>query len=622
MVFSNDSKIRNECFLFKITRRYFAIFVIRDAILIGSDYNIGNQQIMKEYFPYFAKYKMDLWLTPLLVIIDVVCEVVQPQLMSRIVDFGVPGKDISYIVRTGIFMVFLAIIAIAANVGNVYYSSRTSVGFSTELRKSLFHKIQQFSFSNIDKFSSASLTTRMTKDVNILQMVIMMSMRLLIRSPLMFLFALFFAVRINTGLAAIIALAVFVLAILIAVILHHVFPFFEKMQRKLDKLNKVIQENLGNVRVVKSFVREDYEKKKFGISSDELRDISAKASGIVILILPVMQLVMNLSIVAIVWFGGKEIVSGTFKVGQLMSFITYCTQILMSLMMLAMTMMVFSRAKASIERISEVMDTDVDIVDSPAAKEKNLKIVKGKVEFRNVFFKYQAESEAYVLHDISLTVNPGETVAIIGATGSSKSTLVQLIPRLYEVTSGCILVDDADIRDYTLQNLRAGVGMVLQNNELFSGTIRQNLKWGNTSATDEEICSAAKDAQAHDFIMSFPLQYETVLGQGGVNISGGQKQRLCIARAIMKKPVILILDDSTSAVDIATEQKINDALRKKVHATTFLITQRINSVLSADKIIVLDNGGIIGSGTHDELIRTNTVYQEIYQSQQLKLSPL
>jgi len=558
-------------------------------------------------------------MAPLLVIIDVGCEIVQPELMSKIVDNGIHNKNLHYILETGGFMLLLSLVAIAANIGNIYFSSHASVGFAAELRKGLFNKIQEFSFSNLDKLSSSSLVTRITNDVNILQEVIMMSLRLLIRAPLMLIFAVIISVRINAGLASIIGVATPVLAVSIYIILGRALPYFEKMQKKLDKVNAVVQENLINVRVVKSFVREDFEKKKFGFANDDLQEMSVKASGMVVLILPVMQFVMNISIVAIVWFGGNKIISGRFQVGQLMSFITYITQILMSLMMLSMTIMTFSRARASSERILEVLNTEGDINDSFTAKEKNLLIKKGKVEFKNVFFKYHPDGNEYVLKNINFSVLPGETVAVIGATGSSKSTLVELIPRMYDASSGNILVDDTDVRDYTLKNLRSGVGLVLQQNKLFTGTIKQNLKWGKPDASDDEIIAAAKDAQAHDFIMSFPKQYETILGQSGVNVSGGQKQRLCMARAILKKPRILILDDSTSAVDTATEARIMESFKNHLHNTTlFIIAQRVSSIQSADKIILLDDGEIIGMGTHDELIKTSTVYQEIYYSQQLK----
>lgn len=573
---------------------------------------------MKKYFPFFKNYKKALILAPLLVLADVACEIVQPELMSNIVDTGVMNKDMPYILRTGGLMILLSLIAIAANIGNIYYSSRVSVGFASALRKGLFDKIQTFSFSNLDKFSSASLVTRITNDVNIIQQITMMSLRLLIRAPLMLLFAVIIAVRINLGLATIIAVAIPVLAISIYIILRRGLPFFEKMQRRLDKVNGVIRENLINIRVVKSFVREDFEKKKFGYTNDDLRQIAVKASGMVVLIMPVMQLVMNISIVAILWFGGNKIVQGTFQVGQLMSFITYITQILMSLMMLAMMIMTLSRATASSERILEVLNTRPDITDSAEAQEKNLTIHRGKVEFRNVCFKYQQESNEYALKNVNLIAQPGQTTAVIGATGSSKSTLVELIPRLYDVTEGSILIDDYDIRDYTLHNLRTAVSLVLQQNELFSGTIRQNLKWADPDATEEEIIAASRDAAAHDFVMSLPEGYDTVLGQGGVNLSGGQKQRLCIARALLRKPVILILDDSTSAVDSVTEENIRKSLNSHFPDTTiFIIAQRISSVQSAHQIVLLDNGEIIACGTHEQLMKDSSIYREIYHSQQL-----
>ena len=577
---------------------------------------------MRKYVPFFTKYKKALILAPTLVIIDVLCEIVQPELMSKIVDIGVRQKNMDYIMHTGGVMVILSLVAIAANVGNIYFSSHASVGFAAELRKGMFIKIQEFSFANLDRFSSASLTTRITNDVNILQDVIMMSLRLLIRAPLMLIFAVIIAIRINAGLASVIAVAIPVLAAIIYIILHKALPYFEKVQLKLDSVNGVIQENMINVRVVKSFVREDFEKKKFGNINNELRNMAVKASGTVVLIMPVMQLVMNVSIVAIVWFGGNKIISGTFQVGQLMSFITYITQILMSLMMFSMTIMAFSRSAASSERILEVLNTAADIIDLPGTKDLNIPVRRGKIEFRHVYFQYHTDSTQYVLKDINLTIHPGETVALIGATGSAKSTLVQLIPRLYDVDKGQLLIDNNNIKDYTLLNLRESVKLVLQQNELFSGTIRQNLKWGNALATDEEIISAAKDAQAHDFIMSLPDQYETILGQSGVNLSGGQKQRICIARAIIGKPVILILDDSTSAVDMATEAKIRNSFNSKFsETTTIIIAQRISSIQFADQIVLLDDGAIIGKGTHAEMLISSPVYREIYDSQQLQTTP-
>jgi ATP-binding cassette, subfamily B, multidrug efflux pump len=574
---------------------------------------------MKQYLPFFKAYKKALLISTLLVIADVGFEIVQPSLMSRIVDHGIQQKDIPYILTTGGLMVFLSLLAIVANAGNIYCSSIASVGFVTDLRKSLFQKILRFSFSNIDHFSSASLTTRMTNDANTLQEVVMMSLRLLIRSPLMLISAVIIAIHINRSLAGIIAVAIPVLAVSIYFILRKGIPLFVRMQQKMDRVNAAVQENLTNVRVVKSFVRGNFEKKKFALSNEDLRAIAVRASGTVVMVMPTMQLVMNVSIVAILWLGGGKIMAGSLHVGELISFITYITQILMSLMMLSMTIMTFSRASASSGRILEVLNSPIDITDTPGALRANHRIGRGKIEFRNVFFKYHSEAREFVLKAINLTVQPGETVALIGATGSAKSTLVQLIPRLYEVTAGQLLIDDTDVRDYTLDHLRSRIGMVLQKNELFSGTIAQNLRWGNSGATDEDLCAACRAAQADDFIRSFPRQYETELGRGGVNVSGGQKQRLCIAMALLKKPAILILDDSTSAIDTATEASLRQALRTELWGTTvIIIAQRISSIQTADRIILLDDGAIIAAGTHAALMATSAAYQDIYYSQQPK----
>jgi ATP-binding cassette subfamily B multidrug efflux pump len=572
---------------------------------------------MKKYLPFFNKYKKALLLAPLLVVIDVIGEIVQPQLMSQIVDQGVQRKNLHEVVMTGIIMLGLSFIAIVGNVGNIYYSSQASVGFAAELRQGLFTKIQQFSFLNIDHFSSASLVTRLTNDVNVLQTVIMMSLRLLIRGPLMLVFGVIMAARINASLAFIIAVAIPVLGLSIWLILQKGFPYFVKMQQQLDKVNAAVQENLMNIRVVKSFVREGFEEKKFAAANDDLRDIATKASGIVVMVMPVMMLVMNVSIVAVVWFGGRKIIAGSMQIGQLMSFISYITQILMSLTMLSMTIMTFSRAGASSNRLLEILNTKVDLEDSPAALAENAVVGPGKVEFKQVGFKYHPDSKEYVLKGISFVAAPGERIAVIGATGSAKSTLVQLIPRLYDATTGQVLVDGLDVKDYPLNNLRGRIGMVLQKNQLFSGTIRDNLKWGNPTATADEFIRAAKAAQAHDFIMAFPRQYDTDLGQGGVNVSGGQKQRICIAMALLKNPAILILDDSTSAVDSTTEMNIRAAfIRDYSKVTTFIIAQRISSVASADRVIILDNGEMVAMDTPVALLKNNKAYQAIYASQQ------
>lgn len=571
---------------------------------------------MRSYLSFIRTSRQAFLLAPLLVIADACCEIVQPALMSAIVDRGIQHRDLSYITRTGGLMLILCVVAIAANVGNIWYSSKASVGFAASLRRGLFGKIQTFSFADIDRLRPASLITRLTNDVNILQQVVMMSLRMLIKSPLMMIFAVIMAIRINAGLANIIAVAIPVLGGSIFVLLREGLPWFVQMQGKMDKVNGAVQENLMNVRVVKSFVREDFEMKKFALSNEELRTISVRASGIVVLVTPVMQLVMNLSIVAIVAMGGAKMMTGGMQAGQLISFISYMTQILMSLMMFSMTVMTFSRAGASSRRILEVLHSEAGIADTPAAIRDNPPVTAGRIRFDHVFFKYHSDSSEYVLKDIDFSVEPGQRVAVIGATGSAKSTLMQLIPRLYDVTAGRVLVDGRDVRDYTLRSLRDSVGIVLQKNELFSGTIRDNLKWGNPAATAEEITAAAKIACADEFIRSFPAGYDTVLGQGGVNVSGGQKQRLCLARALLKKPRVLILDDSTSAVDTDTEARIRKAMDAELpDITTLIISQRISSVMTADMILILDDGAVAAMGSHDELLRSSPIYQEICHSQ-------
>lgn len=572
---------------------------------------------MKQYIQYFKKYKAAVMLAPLMMVIECISDIVQPMLMSNIVDIGIANQNLNYTVKIGIAMIILAIIAVFSGILNAVFSSKAAVGFATELRKALFKKIQSFSFSNIDKFSTSSLVTRLTGDITQLQNVTTMGLRMFIKAPLLLLFGAIMAISINKELAVILIVSIPILFIGIFVIVKYGFPMFSIMQQKLDKVNESIQENLTNVRVVKSFVRQDYEKKKFAKANTDLMDATMKAMNIVITNMPLMMFVMNFTTIAVVWFGGNQIVAGKFEVGKLMAFINYIFHILMSLMMVSMTLIMFSRAEASSTRIIEVLNTNPDIIDKENTKQ--IEHIDGKVEFKNVSFKYDSSNEEYILKDINLTINSGETVAIIGSTGSAKTSLVQLIPRLYDVTDGEVLVDGVDVRDYEIKDLREKIGMVLQKNILFSGTIKENLKWGNEEATDEQIIQAAKDAQAHDFIMSFTDKYETDLGQGGVNVSGGQKQRLCIARAILKKPKILILDDSTSAVDTATEAKIREAFNNNLKdTTTIIIAQRISSVISADKIVIIDDGKIIGIGKHDELLANNETYKEIYYSQKEK----
>lgn len=572
---------------------------------------------MKKYWQILKKYKLGLAISPFLVLIFVLCETVQPLLMAKIIDNGVMPRDLTVITQVGGYMILISVAGLVASVLNIYVSSRTSIGFGTDLRTELFNKIQQLSFSDIDRFNSASLITRLTNDISKIQQVILISMRILLRSPLILFLAIFFVVKINADLALVLIGMIPVLSIGIYLILRKGFPLFIKVQQKVDHLNGIIRENLINIRVVKSFVREDFETKKFANSSEDLRDMVIRASNIVVSVFPLMQLVMNISVILILWIGGQKIVSGNLKVGELISFVNYLSQILMSLMLLSMTIMAFARASASSKRILEVMNTDPSLTNTPEGLQNKHKIEKGEVIFQNVSFRHYA-GENDVLRNVNFHIKQGETIAIVGATGSAKSSMIQLIPRLYDATSGKILVDGINVKDYNLDELHSKIGMVLQKNELFSGTIIENLKWGKPDATEEEIIQAAQAAEAHEFIMSFSDGYNTKLGRGGINVSGGQKQRICIARALLRKPKILILDDSTSAVDSNTEQKIRTNLNTMLQETTvFIVTQRINTMQSADRVIVLEDGEINAIGKPSELIEKSKVYQEIYNSQQL-----
>jgi len=575
---------------------------------------------MKRYWQLLKKHKLSLIISPLLVFIFVICETTQPWLMAQIVDEGVMPKDISVITRTGGYMILVAIISLAASIINVYISSRTSISFGTDLRTSLFEKIQQLSFSDIDRFSSASLITRLTNDISRIQQVILMTMRIFLRSPMMLVMALFYVVRINAGLALVLLIAIPILAVSVYIILKKGFPLFIKVQQKIDNLNAVVRENLINIRVVKSFVREDFEAEKFSEKSEDLRDTVIRASNIVVSVFPLMQLVMNMSVIAILWVGGNKIITGELKVGELISFVNYLMQILMSLMIMSMVIMTVARATASSQRILEVLDTEPSLKNTKEGLISKYKIEKGEVTFQHVYFRHYG-GETDVLRDINFHVSQGESIAVVGATGSAKSTMVQLIPRLYDATAGEILIDGRNVKDYNLNEIHDKIGMVLQKNELFTGTIADNLRWGKPDATQEELEEATKAAQAHDFITSFTDGYETQLGRGGINLSGGQKQRICIARALLRKPKILILDDSTSAVDSSTEQLIRKNLGELLHQTTvFIITQRINTMQSADRVIVLEDGEINAIGRPSELIEKSEVYREIYNSQLSVLS--
>lgn len=552
-------------------------------------------------------------------LITVVCETIQPWFMAKIIDEGVMQKDLSLITELGLYMVGISILGLIISILNIYVSSQTAIGFGTDLRGTLFKKIQELSFAEIDRFNSASLITRLTNDISRIQQVILMGMRLMLRSPLTLIIATVFVFKINTDMAFILMAAIPILGVSVFLILRKGVPLFMKVQQKIDQLNAVVRENLINIRVVKSFVREDFEAKKFEKSSDELRDMVIKASNVVVTVFPVMQLIMNLSIIVIFWAGGIKVMNSQLQIGELVSFVNYLTQILMALMLLSMVIMNIARASASSERIIEVLDTNSSITNPENKTANNYRITKGEVTFRDVYFRYNG-GENDVLKDIDFEARQGETIAVVGATGAAKSSMLQLIPRLYDVTAGAVLIDGINVKDYTLDELHANVGMVLQKNELFTGTIIDNLRWGKPDASMEEIEEATKAAQAHDFIMSFSDGYNTMLGRGGINVSGGQKQRLCIARALLRKPKILILDDSTSAVDSETELKIRESLSRLLKDTTvFIITQRINTMQSADKVIVLEDGEINAMGSPSELIEHSEVYKEIYNSQQIAL---
>ena len=575
----------------------------------------SEDESVKRYVAYIKPYLSAFLLAPLLMLTEVFGEILLPKFMSLIINNGVADRDTGYIIRMGIIMVLTAIVMAAGGIGGAYFSAKASICFTSDLRDALFAKVQNFSFKNIDQYSTGSLVTRLTNDVQQVQNVTMMGLRLLFRAPGMLIGALIMAFLMNAKLALVILIVIPFLSIAIVTIMVKAFPRFTLMQKKIDKLNSGIQEALTNVRVIKSFVREDYEEEKFQTMNQDLKDSSLNAMKIVIATMPIMMFAMNVTTLAVVWYGGNIIIAGNMQVGDLTAFTTYIVQILMSLMMLSMVLLQSSRAIASVKRISEVLDTEIDLTDENASR-KDLKVTEGKVEFKDVAFSYSNEGGEKILEHINFTAEPGKVLGIIGTTGSGKTSLVQLIPRLYDVTEGQVLVDGVDVREYSLKNLRDGVGMVLQKNVLFSGTIDENLRWGNEEASEEEVRSAAGAAQADGFVTSFTKGYDSDLGQGGSNVSGGQKQRLCIARALLKKPKILILDDSTSAVDTATEAKIRESFSTTLKDTTkIIIAQRIGSVESADKIIVLDDGKIIGMGTHEELMKNCEAYQEIYYSQ-------
>ena len=570
--------------------------------------------MIKRLSQCIREYKKDAILSPLYVLVESLLDVAIPFVMAGLIDKGIEAGNMSMILRYGAILVGFALVALTFGALSGRSCARATAGFARNLRHDMFHHLQVYSFSNIDKFSSAGLVTRLTTDVSNVQNAFMMIIRTLIRCPAMLIFAMVMSFRINHDISLIFLAVIPILGVGLYLIIKHVHPVFERVFKTYDRLNGVVQENLSGIRVVKNFVREDHEIEKFDTISGTIYKDFSLAERILALNSPLMQGCVYACMILVSWLGAKQIVIGNMSTGNLMSFFTYIMQILSSLMMLSMVFVMITMSCASAERIVEVLDEESDITncDNPVYEVKD-----GSVEFTDVSFSYAKRPDKTVLDDIDLIIPSGQTVGIIGGTGSSKSSLVQLIPRLYDVTGGCVKVGGVDVRNYDLQTLRHNVAMVLQKNTLFSGTIKENLRWGNPDATDEELVHACRLAQADDFISTFPDGYDTYIEQGGTNVSGGQKQRLCIARAILRKPKILILDDSTSAVDTKTDALIRQAFREEIPNTTkIIIAQRISSVMDADQIVVMDNGRINACGTHEELLANNKIYREVYESQQ------
>ena len=575
--------------------------------------------MIKRLAAYVRGYQKETVLSPIFITLEVILDIFIPLYMGSLIDYGIDKGDMGYVLKMGLFLIFLCLASLVCGALSGRYASIASVGFGANLRHAMFHRVQSYSFSNIDKFSSSSIVTRLTTDVSRIQNAFMMIIRIAVRSPVMLISSVIMAFRINRSLAMIFLLAIPFLALAIFIVMRSVHPIFKRVFKTYDRLNQVVQENLRGIRVVKSFVREEYEKKKFTDISDAVYKDFVKAETIIALTSPIMNIVSYGCMILIAWMGSRLIVTThetAMTAGQLTSMITYVMQILMSLMMLSMIFMQIIMSRAAGERIVEILDEQSDIV-SPA--QAITEVPDGSILFEDVVFAYKDEASKPVLNHINLHIHAGETIGILGGTGSAKSSLVQLIPRLYDVKSGCVKVGGIDVRSYELDVLRNEVAMVLQKNVLFSGTIKDNLRWGNADATDEELVHACKLAQAHGFISDFPNGYDTYIEQGGSNVSGGQRQRLCIARALLKKPKILILDDSTSAVDTKTDALIRQAFAEEIPGTTkLIIAQRISSVQDADRIIVMENGMVNGFGTHEELLRTNQIYREVYESQNRK----
>ena len=592
--------------------------------------------MLRRLIPYLKGYGMYAVLSPLLVMLETVCELLMPLQMANIIDKGIPSGDMREILTSGAIMFALAVIAMVSGTYSSKAASFAAQGMGANLRRAQFNKITTFSFADIDRFSSSSLITRLTNDLTNIQMVAVMCLRMIVRASTMVIAALILAFQLGPELAVIVCIVIPILAVCVGGLMYICHPLFEKMQKAIDNLNEKVQENLIAIRVVKSYVRENHERKKFQGANDLFTKTGLAAVLRIVLMQPILTLGISITTVVVLYNGGHMVLAGELGVGELQTILNYIFQILFSVLMVAMALLQVVRAQASADRVFEVLDTNSDITDGPRAplpavgadgapfvpapgeEDHYLPRPQGRVEFQDVSFKYQAGGTGEdVLHHIDLTVEPGEFVAVVGGTGTGKSTLVNLIPRFYDVSGGQVLLDGVNVKEYPLEELRGRIGMVLQNNVLFSGTIRENLLWGREDATEEEMIQAAKDAQAYDFVMSFPDGFDTYLEQGGVNVSGGQKQRLCIARAMLRHPAVLILDDSTSAVDSTTEGLIRESFKKNLKGTTvIIIAQRISSVQYADKIVVLDDGTVSGVCTHDQLMKTNQIYQEIYASQQ------
>ena len=571
--------------------------------------------MLRKLARYTKGYGIYILLGVLCSVGESVLELELPQAMSEIVDVGIANGDRSYILLTGLKMFLMAIAALLCGVGAAALAAKASMGFGANLRQAEYEQVQRFSFANIEHFSTASLITRLTNDISSVQMTLFMGMRMCVRAPVMLVTALIKAMEISLDLSQVFLVVIPLLIIAVVIVIRYVGPFFTALQSATDDLNLVVQENLNAVRVVKSFVREDEEKGKFRVRSDKLRDTAERAFGFVVTFMPIMIMLMGGTIVSIMWLGGHDVVEGTLLSGDLMAFFTYASEILMSLMMVSMVLMILTRAIACGKRVVEVLDEQPQITDGGA--DRALTVENGDIRFDHVYFKYHPTAEGWNLTDIDLHIESGMTVGILGGTGSAKTTLVSMIPRLYEVNEGAVYVGGHNVKEYTMEALRDGCAMVLQKNTLFSGTIRENLRWGRADATDAEIEEACRMACADEFIEKMPDGYDTYIEQGGTNVSGGQKQRLCIARALLRRPKVLILDDSTSAVDTATDARIRAALKTALpDATKLIIAQRITSVMDADRIIVLDDGHVVGLGTHEQLMKNCDIYREVYESQQ------